>query len=308
LKSRLKNVRFATAKVGALEKNPDYSPNEGIKDVADIGGKIDISNWNYKTKAEATAQGPQYFELTPQVLSRSLPSLADLRLVSLGTQIPYIIDGAEIKRSLQFNVEKLKQDDGKISDNTWKFKMPYPGLPVTEIQCSAPESVFSRRAVAYEYVKDSRGEKYRAQLGLANWSRSPGQTQKRWSINISRPVSDTIYLEIDNGNNLPLDLSGFDVFYNTNRVIFKNTQNREVWLYYGNKDAAPPVYDIALAADEMRNVSKSEVRLAQDAAPNSAEDTSSRGPAKAWFWLALIAVASALIAVIYKLLPPGNKQ
>jgi len=78
--------------------------------------------------------GVQALEVPPEVLTRS-PSLGDLRLVSGGRQVPFILERGSLARRLDVTLEPLPTERGKRV-NRRRVKLPHAGLPLEEIRCT----------------------------------------------------------------------------------------------------------------------------------------------------------------------------
>ena len=73
----------------------------------------------------------------------------DLRLVSAGKQLPYILAPTSISRSLTPTVTTATdKKDPRIS--RWIIKLPRAGLPITRLNCTARTPLFQRDVTLYE--------------------------------------------------------------------------------------------------------------------------------------------------------------
>jgi hypothetical protein len=125
-------------------------------------------------------------------------------------------------------------------------------------------------------------------------------------LRISAPQDETLYLEVEDGDNPPLALSRFRLQYATQRLIFKANTGRPVSLYFDNPKASSPHYDIALVADELMNSTKVEAVLGSAASTSQGQSNKSGSSfvSPPWiFWYAMAAVVVVLLLVIRKLLP-----
>jgi hypothetical protein len=122
----------------------------------------------------------------------------------------------------------------------------------------------------------------------------------------TRPLTDTLILETDNGDNPPIDLASFQVFYPVTRVLFKAPLDPSTYLYYGNRDATFPQYDLDLIAPRLLAEEKSVASLATEEALKKlagGEFFQTSGTKSVIFWVALSVVVLVLLVVIAKLLP-----
>jgi hypothetical protein len=125
-----------------------------------------------------------------------------------------------------------------------------------------------------------------------------------------RPVTRTLFIEVDNGDNLPLTLRQFRVHYQTPRLIFRASSETPLWLYYGNADVSRPQYDLNLIAPALFAAEKAVATLEQS---EPLEESSGwtlgapRGVVKWFFWLSLGVAVVVLLFVIAKLLPAATE-
>ena len=117
--------------------------------------------------------------------------------------------------------------------------------------------------------------------------------------------SDTLFLETDNGDNPPIELEKFTAFYPATRILFKAKPEDELFLYYGNPQAAPPSYDLSLVAGQLLTAEK---KIASISAEQQLKESSwyknqvaSQGGVLLWGILALVVVV--LLFIISRLLP-----
>ena len=117
-----------------------------------------------------------------------------------------------------------------------------------------------------------------------------------------------MFLDTDNGDNPGIELREFRCYYPVTRVVFKAALDpaQPVWLYYGNREASVPHYDLNLVAGELLRAERSTV------APTAEENLSSKaahfgetltGSARYIFWCGLGLVVVALLGVMSRFLP-----
>jgi len=158
----------------------------------------------------------------------------------------------------------------------------------------------------YELAADDRGEKYQRPLGQATWMQTPERKSPRFILAVSsRPTTDTLHLVTDNGDNPPLELESFQFYYPVTRVLFKSSSTTPVLLYYGNRQAHAPSYDLGLVARQLLEADKAAVSLgAEELLKKSAwGEAGGTGRGGVLFWGALSLVVVALLILIARLLP-----
>jgi hypothetical protein len=294
---------FFTIAADKVTRNPSFVEPEAIPKLDVFGGTINTVKWLYKTPISVERSGVQGLDLNFQVISRSKRDLSDLRLVSDSLQVPYILDRNYTMRSMPVSAESQEID----SKSVWRIKLPYKNFPLTYITCLAPDTIFQRRVMLYETVSDKRGRTYRRTINSTIWSNSGHDSSLFYSINTSyEPSGEELELEMENGDNKPLQFSGFKLHYHVSRLIFKWKESKGLWLYYGNNNAHYPDYDISLVAQELMNEEKYMARLEGETGPSEGWGFKlSSTLSKFVFWSVLAGIAALLIFLIIRLLPPS---
>ena len=156
---------------------------------------------------------------------------------------------------------------------------------------------------------DERGDTYARLLGSATWRQMPNQTAHDFVIELNTaPLSDTLILETDNGDNPPVELGGFRAYFAATRVIFEAMPDstQPTWFYYGNSDAAAPRYDVNLVAGQLLSAERVPAVLAIEenlkSISNRLGDTLT-GSARYIFWGVLGITVVTLLLLISRLLP-----
>ncbi|HNW43541.1 MAG TPA: hypothetical protein PKI19_03495 [Elusimicrobiales bacterium] len=302
--SYLKGKNISAPDAGKVEANPAFAEAEALTNLEVFGGSIDTEKWLYRIPVSAGHAGVQGLELDSGVISLAARDLRDVRLVSGLRQVPYILDRDYAMRSLAVTAES-----GPAAPplSTWRLKLPYKNFPLRELTAQAPDTVFQRRVSLYETAADERGRAFRRMLGSAVWSNTGLNMNQSYSVSAAGlPSGDELELEVEDGDNKPLELSGFKLYYPVSRLIFKWKGGGALWLYYGNRAARAPDHDISLVAAELLQGEKQAARLegkgaeAQGWGNFKLFTTFSR----AAFWAVLAAVAALLVFLIFRLLPP----
>jgi hypothetical protein len=314
LAPRLKGAAVSPVKLSALAANPSYRPAEPLPEIQDLGTALDTVEWGYRKPVKLARVGVQQLDLDLDVLARADAAFRDLRLVRDGKQRPYILERTSISRKLLPEVSSAN-DPKRPKVSRWRIKLPYINLPITRLTCTSGSSLFRRQVALYEQPTDDRGERYDRHLGEATWVRTPPATKAVLELVLSaRPMTDTLILEMDNGDNPPIELANIQLFHPVTRVLFKAPLEPATYLYYGNREVGVPQYDLDLIAPRLLAEEKSVALL-------SGEETLKKSVGgelfqlsstkSIIFWVALAVVVSMLLVVIARLLPKnpqGNSQ
>ena len=301
----LKSVAVAPVKLSPPADNPNYRAPEVLPGIEGTGTALDVTAWKFRKPVKIARAGAQQLELDLDVLAHAQPGFEDLRLLHGSNQVPYILERTSISRSLAPAITATNDaKDPKLS--RWILKLPQSNLPVTRLSCATRTALFQREITLYEEVTDERGEKYRHNLGGASWVQKPDRKSREFFLTLDGPLqSDTLFLEMHNGDNPPVELEKFQIFYPATRVLFKAKSDDAVFLYYGNPRVAAPRYDLSLVAGQLLSADRI---IATPAAEQQLRKSSWReheipGKGGVVFWGILALVVVVLLVIISRLLP-----
>lgn len=273
------------------------------------GAPLDVSSWAFRKPVNITQSGVQQLELDLDILSHTQSDFADLRLMRDGEQVAYIFERTPIQRSLALEVT-VTNDPINPTLSRWILQLPRPNLPVSRLTCVARTRLFQREIIAYEVLHDENGA-VRHLLGRSSWRQTPSASKKEFGVAFdSRPESDKLILETENGDNPAIDLKNFELFYPATRVLFKAKPGDQLFLYYGNALASAPQYDLSLVANQLLSADKAIASLgAQEQVRKSSWRPYERaGRGGVAFWAILGSVVVVLLVIISRLLPKSEAQ
>lgn len=317
LAAALRDTPPGTLQPGRASPNPGHRAVDALADAPLRGAALDPSAWNFRKPVRLAAGGVQQLELDLEVLARAQAGLADLRLVRAGEQVPYLLERPALSRSttLAYSVATAAK---KPHLSRWAIKLPRPGAPVTRLTLTSSTTLFQRHCRLYEQITDERrGDTSDRVLAEAAWNHTPGENRPLALALSAPPVTDTLLVETDNGDNPPITLTAVQATYPVARLLFKVASADAVegpadqlTLHYGNRGAAAPRYDLALVARPILAAEKSVATLGtEETTPNRGWAATVLGGTRAgWvFWGALGLVVIGLLFVVAKLLPkpPG---
>jgi hypothetical protein len=287
------------------EPNPNYQRRDALADTPLLGSALDVSRWKFRKKVSPVAAGVQELELDLEVLAHAEPGFSDLRLIRDGRQIPYLVERSPLFRTLAFQPIEVN-DPKKPQLSRWKFSLPLAGLPIQRLTVGSSTQLFSRRLQVFELTTDRRGESSRRPLSeFVTWSSTPDRPAPKLAIKLTAPMTDTLYLEIDNGDNPPIALADAQVEHSVVRLLFRSDVS-PLYLYYGETSTTAPKYDLELVASQLLNDEKNAVNLGgEERTDGRKEDVTlfsgKRGGIVLWASLAL--VVAVLLFAIARLLP-----
>ena len=305
LAGRLKGAVLTSVAVSALAGNSSYRPAEQLPEIQDLGTPLDSTPWSYRKPVTLTRAGVQQLDLDLDVLAKTF-DFRDLRLMRDGKQRPFVLERTTISRKLVPEVSTVN-DPKRPTLSRWRLKLPQSNLPVTRLTCTTTTKLFRRQVSLFEEPTDSRGEKYHRYLGSVSWVRTPPATGATLELPVTTtPLTDTVFLETDNGDNPVIELTNFQFYYPVTRLLFKAPAEPATWLYFGNHEVAGPQYDLDLIAPQLLAEEKTPATLGaaeslKKAPWGGAAQSTSAG--NAIFWSVLGVVVIVLLVVIARLLP-----
>jgi hypothetical protein len=290
---------------GPLADHSGYRPPEALAKIQETGTPLDTGPWKFRKRVQLSQLGVQQMELDLEVHAQAKPGLQDLRLVREGRQLPYVLEPTSISRRLTPAVT-LANEPKKPRHSRWALTLPHPRLPVNRLTCVSRTALFQREVRLSEEVADDRGERHTRWLGQASWSQTPERPGRTLIASLTTPQTDTIYLEIDNRDNPPVELDQFEFFHPVTRLFFKAEPEGDLFLYYGHGVANAPQYDLGLIAPQVLAAEKVVATLgpAERLTPASWRETEAGSrTTRTIFWVVLGVVVLVLLVVLSRLLP-----
>ena len=308
LRASLPDVVLVSARPEQLAVNPNHRPVDPLADIMALGPAIPTDRWSFRKQLPLERDGVQQVELDLEVLSHAAPDLRDLRVVRDGRQIPFVLEHPPSERSFAPFIRKA-DDPRQPALSRWEIKLPLRGPPIGRLTCSIAESYFKRNARIVETRLDERGRAQTVVLGSAAWQRGSGEKPREMRLLFSlRPESDTLVLEVENGDNAPLTLQSIQAWHPTARLIFKSAPVTGTWLYYGNPDAARPQYDLELVVPRLLAADSDEVKPGAEEILKASARHGSEHQSGWIFWSALGLVVAGLLFVLARLVPKAPEQ
>lgn len=306
LATKLHSAAVAQVAWQALKPNPVFNGTDELAGIEVRGIPLDVSAWHYRKHVTPGAGRVQQLELDLQVLARSGASFADLRLISGGKQIPYVLERTSLSRSFAVLIAPVEKP--RAGTSQWRLSLPYHPLPVSRLTFSVADAYFKRAMTLTEQIPDARGNVYTQVLASGLWVRRPEQKDTTLSVILAtQPRSEQLTLELENGDNPPLQISEAKAWHTLMRILFTSTQGNAVDLYYGNTDAHAPRYDVELLVPRLLAAQKSQVSLAPEEVLKSDSALISLNAAGWLLWVVLGGIVVVLFVVIAKLLPKPPK-
>jgi hypothetical protein len=307
LTKALGQVPAATVAAGPLSPHHGYSRPDPLASIDAAGRELDRTGWKRGWQVICAEPGIQLLDLNLDVLAHSGAELEDVRLVRHGRQIPYLVErpGTDAVVTAQVVADP---DAQRRTISRWKLELPFEGPPVTRVLLETDTPLFDRLISVYERRPISNGGSYLFSLGSAHWRRVPGSAARPASVSISRPLTRTLYIETDNGENPPIQLTTAKLTYPVTRLLFRVPEPGSIELLAGNSQAIPPKYDLALAAPLLMTAAKHNATLVEVQVESAQPPEAPKKIPAAAFWGALGAAVLVLLVVVAKLLPKPEQK
>lgn len=302
----LRRAEAVALTLGERRANPGHRPPETLPEASATGGPFDPTGWMHARTVTLATSGVQELELDVPALAAARADFADLRLARDGKQVAYLLERPALARRLELTLTPAP-DPRRPAVGRWTIALPHARLPLRALVFRSPDPLFQRTLRVHETITTRRGDTYGRSLGQATWTRTP-DTAAADTFTLAletTPETDTLTLEIDNGDNPPLQLGALQATYPVVRLVFKGQTGETLTLHAGKPTATAPRYDLALVARQLLAADRHPARLADDAAPAADRPASFLASLRGGvaFWIALAVVVVVLLVVVAKLLP-----
>jgi hypothetical protein len=288
--------------------NPGHQAAASWPKIDELAGRLELAGWGFRKPVGIESAGVQQLELDLETMAHAQSGYADLRLMIEDRQVPYILERRSIPRSFKAVVRSADSRD-RPHYSRWSLGLPHSNLPVTRLTCKSGTTLFRREMVLFEEPIDPRGGQYRRELGRVDWVQAPDRAAQALLLDLrGSPITDTLYLETDNEDNPPLQITGIELEYRTAQLYFKADLGAPLSLYYGNERVGAPQYDLSLVAEQIIASDKVPAFLgtAEQLRGGLWDDTRLARKGGIVFWTSLVLVVIGLLLVITRLVPKPN--
>jgi hypothetical protein len=311
LSSRMGSMRGVRCDWGVVVPNPVYDDSVGLPVQEGLAGVIDVSDWSFRRGVTMGDRGAiQELELDSWVLARCRQGLEDVRLVSQGRQVPFILEKEGVSRSFALP-GLLERDAVRPGVSRWRMELPDENIPVIRIACEVGTPFFDRVWKLYEEVEGSARGRSERLLDRGRWVRDlEDQGGVLWLSVGMRPRGRVLFLELDNGDNPELEIQSFSAYFRAPRLYFQAPAGGGVELVCGNRLVEAPVYDLALLAPQVMAARRVRAELGEvgEVSLGSTRNEVGGGAVTVFFWGVLILVVGGLSFLIMRLLPKESGE
>ena len=216
-------------------------------------------------------------------------------------QVPFVLESEE--RRVTFPLAFTTEREDETTRLCVTGFSPDEPLEALLLQASAPE-YFRRPVEVYELTRDARGPTRRTRLGSAAWEKRPETKSAELRIALAPPSGAELFVELDEGDNAPISLSGITGEVARARLDFLFRPGEKLRLLSGPAQAVPARYDLSLLADALFREPALAASVPPLPAPQAAVEV--RPEPRPWFWIVLGgAFLLVVLALLRALKPPA---
>ena len=274
------------------------------------GASIDRKTFRYARGIPLGKPGLATLPLDAAALAHT--SLADLRIATPdGHQVPFLVE--RLDEPLIVTLPPLapaKSSRDAATQSRYRVRLPYAGLPPSRLVLHTDARVFERRVtVQVEPTSEADARRARASgrfmLATESWRHADPETPAAaLALSLPRLDAQELFIVIDEGDNAPLPLRDPTLLLPSYRLRFFRDGRTPLTVLYGRSDLGPPRYDLALVAAQLLGAPAEEVTAT---AEQSTQNVTGITPTIV-FWCALAVAVAALLALLARLLRPGDGE
>jgi hypothetical protein len=308
--------RLAPATIGGEEPNPAYQKPAPLALGLLRGAPVDASLWRAE-RPLVLANGEDLYvaTLAPEDLARLRSDLGDLRVVDeQGRQVPYILEPAAVEARVALATEKVRTRERVSRHRLTVPSLPdRAALPIAAIALQFEGTFFDRPARVRVPGKERRSRTLWSGRLERRPSPDPAAHPEPIRLSWSAEPLREIEIEVENGDNAPLELSGAEGFVRVPRLTFQ-AGSGSYRVLLGHAEAEAPQYDLASLRREVLAYSAVGIPLgpsrANPAFRRYAGDFLKDAPPTLLLWGTLLATVGALLWLALRVLrqPPSGGE
>ncbi len=241
-------IGTTAAEIGPEEANPLFKRDPPLRFAATLGASLDPSKWRRERAITRITEEDVYtITLRAADLATLRPDLADLRVVNHeNKQVPFLIDPDFADERVALKVQRQATAPPHRSLYSLAPPEALRGDPprVSRLEIEVADAFFERPARLLPPTNQTQRE---VPFSLT-LSRKPPSSPSL-VLGTSAPL-DLMTLEVDDGDNAPLDIRSAVAIVRVPRIVFKAAPGH-LRLLLGNRGAEAPRYDIAGLRSEL---------------------------------------------------------
>lgn len=269
------------------------SPAKSGRSSIPLGGIIDRDPYRVTRALPDAPPGLTVVPLDAHALARS-NELADVRIVdAAGRQVPYVVETRPDPVVVVLRVPPREGNEPSV----YAVKLPHDRWPEgTRLVLTTTAEVFDRHVTVRRRADDHRNRRSRRAVSVPWRNDKPEIPAPPFEVAMPSRAGE-IEIVIDEGDNAPLPIASARLLLPGRALRFDHPGGK-LFLLYGNRQAAPPRYDISLLASRLFAAKAREMTLpAGPIQERRGDDRSGR----TLFWAGIVVAAVVLSALLLRL-------
>ena len=291
----LERMAGCVAVLEPVSNNPAYVPPELASGLTAEGQPFDAERmrWSWEIEGDGAVA---LLRLPASAAALSLNQMNDVRLLSRqGLQIPYILRRADLRQAIP-GVEHSRVEDGAVTRIV--VKNPQPDLPIEAVSFrSAARAV--QRTVGLK--RPAGGSLVFLRLSPMSFVAAPGALMPegghRYELGLGMPVGDTLVIEVDNGDDAPIDITSIELWTEGYELIAAVPADGAT-LVMGDRRTEPPDHDLGLMGPQLRS---RDMRVVELGAPSARDATPVSLTERAAVWGGLLVMIGGMVSLLVTL-------
>ena len=309
VRDRVSSLHLASARWST--EREAASPTATVPQPLPTGGaSIDRQTFRYARAIPLGNTGLATLSLDAAALAHT--SLADVRIATPdGHQVPFLVERLDEPLTVALPpLAPAKSSRDAATQSRYRVRLPYAGLPPSRLVLHTDARVFDRRVtveVEPTSAADARPARSSGRLLLAaeTWRHTDPETPApALALSLPRADAQELFVVIDEGDNAPLPLRDPTLLLPSYRLRFFRDGRTPLTVLYGRPDLGAPRYDLALVAPRLLGAPAEEVTAAGEEATRNVTGITPT----IVFWCALAVAVAALLALLARLLRPGDSE
>ena len=242
-----------TVSFGTAEKNALWRVDSLVEKYQLKGGGFDPAGYTWR--APTNVPEPGYYRLVLNLEAGMDPNRSAIRIVKENAQVPYI-SGRIQSTFLDLSFEPVF--DQKANRTVWEIELPKPSKYWQELVFHS-KGIFKRNL---RFMRPKPGSMGWQLWQNAQWeNRNPEETAFHLNLRHFPDDASKIRLEMDHGDNQPVDIHSVQVRYASPSLYFLAHSAGVYDIFGGNPDAKAPQYDLTLVENELLSVLPGEITM-----------------------------------------------
>ncbi|MDP9191699.1 MAG: hypothetical protein M3P06_08340 [Acidobacteriota bacterium] len=264
------------------------------------GATIDRASFRVVRPIPKAPAGLAVLVLDADVLGNSC-DLADVRIVTADDrQVPYLTEKRDTPLVVPLTLARVEAPRGT---SVYRVDWPYSALPCeTRMVFSTSTRVFERTVSLRSVANHERGRGANV-IASATWRATDPEAAPpvlTFDAASTSDARDGLEVIVGDGDNAPLPITRAELVIPSTALRFHHPGS-QLFLLYGNDPLMAPRYDLALLAPRLLAQPARELKLAL---LTETAEKATEPEARKYFWIAIVAAAVVLLALLVKLLGP----